>query len=173
MFLPSSPSPARSDGPLITGPTPVTPTGPDLNLGTDSSGVPRAFKPEPALSATCVVTSDVTDEENSQSDSSGEESAAPDEAEVQAARELLDLEVAAPPQGFVVAITTTKLRRLHYVGNCGRRPGEHYRSFEAFGSSPPARRLYDSRCRQCFPEGEFELESGSSDSSASSTHSSE
>ena len=75
-----------------------------------------------------------------------DESEAPDESEVQAARDLLDLEVAPPPQGFVVAITTTKLRRLHFVGNCGRRPGEHYRSFEAYGSSPPDRRWYDSRC---------------------------
>ena len=82
------------------------------------------------------------------------------------------MEVAPPPQGFVVAITTTKLRRLHYVGNCGRRPGEHYRSFEAYGDSPPGRRLYDSRCRQCFQEGEVELESDSSDSKSSSTHSS-
>lgn len=167
----------------MTGPTPVTPVGLDPeNLrqpdpqGTDEipiSGIPRTFKLEDALTVTCIVESEDDESSMGVDSEADEESDAPSQAEVQAARDLLDLEMAPPPLGFVVAITTTKVRRLHYVGNCGRRPGEHYRSFEAYGDSPPCRRLYDSRCRQCFPEGEVEPDSDSSDSAGSTTHSSE
>ena len=139
------------------------------------SGRPQSFQPEAAGTATVIAESEDTDGESSLGIDSeaSDESEAPDPDEVRAARDLLDLEIAPAPRGFVVAITTAKLRRLHFVGNCGRRPGEHYRSFEAFGDSPPGRRLYDSRCRQCFPEGELELESDSADSKSSSTHSSQ
>ena len=95
------------------------------------------------------------------------------------AAELVDHENDPIPSGFVVALTATKLRRLHFVGNCGRRPGEHYRSFEVYGDDAPKPLLYDKRCRQCFPEekGLVEVAPGAmdegSDSSESSSGSSE
>ena len=68
------------------------------------------------------------------------------------AAELVDHENDPIPSGFVVALTAAKFRRLHFVGNCGRRPGEHYHTFEVFGDSPPDPLRYDKRCRQCFAE---------------------
>ena len=95
------------------------------------------------------------------------------------AQRCIDKEDDIIPNGFVVAITTTKHRRLHFMGNCGRRPGEHYRSFQMFGDTPLEPHRYDKRCKQCFPEedrlvtitkpGGMEEES---ESSGSSTHSS-
>ena len=112
-----------------------------------------------------------------------EESSAPSDEEIEKAAEEIDLEDDPIPSGFVVAITVSKLRRLHYVGNCGRRPGVQYRSFEVFGDNPPDPIRYDKRCRQCFPEekglvevaqpGAMETMDDESDSSGSSTHSSD
>lgn len=64
----------------------------------------------------------------------------------------IDTEDDVVPTSFVIAITTSKLRRLHFAWNCGRRPGEHYRSFEVFADTAPEPIRYDKRCRQCFPE---------------------
>ena len=110
----------------------------------------------------------------------------PEESEVEsftaedlvAAAEDIDLEDDPLPSGFVVAFTTSKIRRLHFMGNCGRRPGEHYRSYKVFGDEAPEASKYDKRCRQCFPEyskiGELEQEPREeSDSSGSSTCSSQ
>ena len=88
----------------------------------------------------------------------------------------VDLEEEAPVCGFVVAITSSRLRRLHFVGNCGKIPGVHYRSYEAFDNEVPDATKYDRRCRSCFPEYFKRDASGPAedeDSSGSSTHSSE
>ena len=88
----------------------------------------------------------------------------------------VDLEEEAPVCGFVVAMTTSKLRRLHVVGNCGKIPGIHYRSYEAFDNEVPDAAKYDRRCRSCFPEYFKQDPCGSIEdvvSSGSSTHSSE
>ena len=114
-----------------------------------------------------VVESEISDEESFTAEDLAE------------AAEDIDLENDPPPAGFVVAFTTSRVRRLHFVGNCGRRPGEHYRSFEVYGDDAPEPTKYDKRCRQCFPEDgktvTLMLESlkEDSDSSGSSTHSSQ
>ena len=48
-----------------------------------------------------------------------------------AAREAADS--ALPPSGFVTAKTQKGIRRLHFVGNCGMIPGEHYRDLDVWG----------------------------------------
>ena len=87
------------------------------------------------------------------------------------------MEEDVPVCGFVVAMTTSKLRRLHFVGNCGKIPGIHYRSFEAFSDEVPDATKYDRRCRSCFPEYFKHEQCGTGEeeavASGSSTHSSE
>ena len=88
----------------------------------------------------------------------------------------VDMEDGAPVSGFVVAMTTSKLRRLHFVGNCGKIPGIHHRSYEAFRDEILDATKYDRRCRWCFPECFKEEQCGIGEwyeSSGSSTHSSD
>ena len=87
----------------------------------------------------------------------------------------VDLEDEAPVSGFVVAVTTSKLRRLHFVGNCGKIPGIHFRTYETFRDEVPDATQYDRRCRSCFPEyfRDQPCEIDGYASSGSSTHSSE
>ena len=66
----------------------------------------------------------------------------------QAARTLADTEL--PPEGFVIAITKRKVRRLHFVGNCGKVPGEHYKIFERWGNVLPPESEIDVTCSICF-----------------------
>ena len=59
---------------------------------------------------------------------------------------------AAPTSGFIVSITDKgRMRRLHFLGACGRRPGEHYRDWRHYGECPPRADEVDARCRVCFP----------------------
>ena len=51
---------------------------------------------------------------------------------------------------FFVAITTTGLRRLHFVGACGRAPGLHFRNYIHFGDRVPKSHEYDKACLSCF-----------------------
>jgi hypothetical protein len=96
-------------------------------------------------------------------------------------RELLALQDLArddAPMGFVVSKTKGgACRRLHFVGGCFRRPGEHYRSYEDFGQQVPESSLYNARCKDCFPAGVFsqaaeEAEEAGSDSDGSESVSS-
>jgi hypothetical protein len=57
---------------------------------------------------------------------------------------------AAPPEGFVIAITKSKVRRLHFVGNCGKVPGEHYKEYDAWGTLLPPEHEIDAVCSVCF-----------------------
>ena len=109
--------------------------------------------------------------------------------EEQKARDSADCE--APPEGFVIAVTRRKVRRLHFVGNCGKIPGEHYRVFERWGNVLPPESEIDVTCSICFrgdrskvlvrtlapdEEGDelrAETSSSSSSESSSSTASSE
>ena len=54
------------------------------------------------------------------------------------------------PFGFVVAITTTDLRRLHFVGACGRAPGQHFRNYILYGDRVPKSHEFDKACLSCF-----------------------
>ena len=58
----------------------------------------------------------------------------------------------APTTGFIVSITDKgRMRRLHFLGACGRRPGEHYCELRHYGATPPLADEIDARCRVCFP----------------------
>ena len=72
------------------------------------------------------------------------------------------------------------MRRLHFVGSCGKVPGEHYRNFETWGSVMPPESELDCVCSICFRGGlvrpqevadtvEDMESSSSSDSSSSSS----
>ena len=75
--------------------------------------------------------------------------------------EASDLEVAVnahetddchPSSGFVVAIVDRGKRRcLHFVGSCGKVPGEHYRLYECYGANMPDSADIDAKCKVCFP----------------------
>ena len=54
------------------------------------------------------------------------------DGELARAKFLHEPDVGRSAYGFVVATTVTGLRRLHFVGNCGGRPGEHFLNLECF-----------------------------------------
>ena len=99
----------------------------------------------------------------------------------QAAQERAANEV--PPSGFCIAITQRRVRRLHFVGNCGKVPGEHYKTYECWGQILPPEHEIDVTCDVCFRsskgmvlnqplgpnENLEELPLGSSSSSSSSS----
>ena len=68
----------------------------------------------------------------------------------EAAAATVEAEASPPPEGFVIAITKRKLRRLHFVGCCGKVPGEHYADFEAWGDLLPPEEAIDVTCKVCF-----------------------
>ncbi len=59
-----------------------------------------------------------------------------------------------PVTGYVCSILgKRRVRRLHYVGLCYRRPGWDYAEYERHGDVVPAATEYDLVCRQCWPNG--------------------
>ena len=82
--------------------------------------------------------------------------------------------------GFVGCDTVENnmpIRRLHFVGNCGKTPGVHYAHFSVWGDEVPEDHEFDRRCIRCFgrerplvdaPHRASESESDS-DSSSDST----
>lgn len=55
---------------------------------------------------------------------------------------------------FVVSIVgRSQTRTLHRVGECHRRPGEHYAQFEILGDEPPDPSKYHRACQNCFGKG--------------------
>ena len=76
--------------------------------------------------------------------------------------------------GFVVAVTVTGLRRLHFVGNCGKCPGRHCFSFESHVMEMPPPTAFDKQCANWCSENpleEDEEDEASADSLSSSTSS--
>ncbi len=58
---------------------------------------------------------------------------------------------AAPIEGYVISVSRVKGRRcLHRVGQCYRKPGVHYATYEAFGSNLPPTTSYGDYCRDCW-----------------------
>lgn len=52
---------------------------------------------------------------------------------------------------FIVSIVgRSQTRTLHRVGECYRRPGEHYSQFEVLGDEPPDASKYHRACQSCF-----------------------
>ena len=94
--------------------------------------------------------------------------------------ELAAADLQGPPHGFVIAKTQKRIRRLHFVGCCGKVPGEHYRDFEVWGSIMPPENAVDVVCKTCFrggvaretPKDDDQLEVDTSDSCSSSSSSS-
>ena len=98
-----------------------------------------------------------------------------DAQDLEEAKALLTDEEEIAPHGFCIADTAAGVRRLHFVGECGKRPGLHYFSYSLWGDKMPPLELFDKRCKNCFPlfGGEKslpELETAAIDSD-SSTHS--
>ena len=96
----------------------------------------------------------------------------------QAVEERGAAEAAASPSGFCIAITSKKVRRLHFVGSCGKIPGEHYKQFVTWGDLMPPEHEVDVVCSNCFPGGvakapknEPEVSEASTSSSSSSSSS--
>ena len=75
------------------------------------------------------------------------------------------------PAGFVVSKTSSKLRRLHFVGSCSRVPGIHYHCFDTWGQTCPPEAEYDLKCINCFGRPVPALEEDSSEDSGSSSSS--
>ena len=76
---------------------------------------------------------------------------------------------------FVSIVGRSRVRSLHRHGECYRRPGIHYRTFEELGDSWPSKN-YHRVCKACFPkqldaEHEDEQSSDSDDSEVSSSDS--
>ena len=81
--------------------------------------------------------------------------------------------------------TTKKVKCLHFVGACGRIPGEHYKEFDVWGDEMPPEDKVDVLCRTCFKNGELpeqalaapaddeQIEASSSSSGSSSSSSSD
>ena len=57
------------------------------------------------------------------------------------------------PHVFVVSQIGARRRRLHFVGHCFRRPGEHDKDFIVFGDTVPDEGDFDKVCCSCFPRG--------------------
>ena len=79
--------------------------------------------------------------------------------------------------GFVVVRTDKgRMRRLHFLGACHRRPDEHYHNYTFHDVMPTADQI-DAKCKQCFPAGknltvsvrESDIESADESDSSSST----
>ncbi len=67
--------------------------------------------------------------------------------------------------GYVIAISTkTRLRTLHRLGACYRRPGVHYGQYLLKGHVMPAAKEYDSFCKTCW-KGDSEPMAGRTGSS--------
>ena len=121
-------------------------------------------------------------EEKKKSDSGTNEGELPvEEQDLVEDEEVSDVEDAASvkvPLGHYVISVVGRSRRkmLHRVGECFRRPGEHYAVFEHVGSEPPEAGRFHRACRVCFPKGgepiELSEDSPSGDEDVSSSDSS-
>ena len=62
--------------------------------------------------------------------------------------------VQVPLGHYVISVVgRSKRKMLHRVGECFRKPGEHYSTFEWIGAEPPAADRFHRACMVCFPKG--------------------
>ena len=84
-----------------------------------------------------------------------------------------------PKSGYVVTFMfERRLRRLHYVGRCYRKPGVDYFDYDSYGELLLAADQYDKTCVQCWPPAgggpeRVESKDSSEEPSSSSTSSSD
>ena len=65
-----------------------------------------------------------------------------------------DEAVQVPLGHYVISVVgRSKRKMLHRVGECFRKPGEHYSVFEWIGAEPPASDRFHRACMVCFPKG--------------------
>ena len=79
---------------------------------------------------------------------------------------------------YVVSLGTKKgIRRLHFTGSCGLRPGIDFQKYKVLGDEGPGPGDYDQVCKLCWPGGlalnDSEKEDGPSSSSSDSPGSAE
>ena len=80
------------------------------------------------------------------------------DAEIEEVRGLQLEDRDVTPHGFVVASTSKKVKRLHFVGNCRLIPGLDYYDFVVHGEECPQSALFDRYCLNCFPEHKGRVE---------------
>ena len=100
---------------------------------------------------------DEKDDERREGDDKGTEADLED-FELVEEEEVSDVEdasvVKVPLGHYVISVVgRSKRKMLHRVGECFRRPGEHYAVFEHVGSEPPEPSRFHRACMVCFPKG--------------------
>ena len=85
----------------------------------------------------------------------------------------IEQEIPVVPPGYLVAFAH-KLRCLHYVGRCWRKPGRDIKNWQYYGQEQPGEQDYDHYCKHCWSKGTFpgqdsEQPRASDDSGSSST----
>ena len=88
--------------------------------------------------------------------------------------ELDEIEISEDEEGSVVRVPMghyvvsvvgrSKMRTLHRVGECFRKPGEHYANYDYIGNEPPDASMFHRACRVCFPKGGISVNSDQVDS---------
>ena len=82
-------------------------------------------------------------------------------------------ELPVVPPGYLVAFAH-KLRCLHYVGRCWRKPGRDIKKWQYYGQEQPGEQEYDHYCKHCWSKGalpgqDSEQARAAEDSGSSST----
>ena len=92
--------------------------------------------------------------------SSGDQVAEPDSSEDE-----VEEAVKVPLGHYVVSVVgRANTRTLHRVGECFRRPGEHYARFDYVGNEPPDASKFHRACKVCFPKGGVSVNTADDDS---------
>lgn len=88
--------------------------------------------------------------------------------------ELDEIEISEDEEGSVVRVPMghyvvsvvgrSKMRTLHRVGECFRKPGERYANYDYIGNEPPDASMFHRACRVCFPKGGISVNSDQVDS---------
>ena len=61
------------------------------------------------------------------------------------------------------------MRRLHFTGSCGLRPGVDFQSYKVLGEYGPQPGDYDQVCKLCWPGGMVQNDSEKEDAPTSSS----
>ena len=57
-----------------------------------------------------------------------------------------------PKEGYVISISKKRrIKCLHLIRACDRRPGEHYQCYVTCGATAPASSEYNQVCKTCWP----------------------